>query len=90
MGALWGIASWIVLGLISGFVASKIVDKHGQGMALDIVLGIAGALLGGWLFGLTGRHGITGFNLYSLIVAIAGAVLILIIYHAAEGMFKKK
>ena len=89
MAALWGIATWIVLGLIAGFVASKIVNKHGQGMALDIVLGIAGALLGGWLFGLTGRSGVTGFNLYSLIVAIAGAVLILIVYHAIEGMTKK-
>ena len=59
-------------------------------MALDIVLGIAGALLGGWLFNLTGHRGISGLNLYSLIVATAGAVLILIIYHAAEGMFKKK
>ena len=89
MTALWGIATWIVLGLIAGFVASKVVDKHGQGMALDIVLGIAGALLGGWLFNLTGHHGITGFNLYSLIVATAGAVLILIVYHAIQGMAKK-
>ena len=89
MAAIWNILTWIVLGLIAGFVAAKIVNKRGQGMTIDIVLGLAGALLGGWLFNLTGHHGVTGFNLYSIVVATAGAVLILIVYHAIEGMTKK-
>jgi len=73
---------WIVLGLISGFVASKIVNKTGEGLLLDIVLGVAGAMIGGWLFGLFGRSGVTGLNLYSFVVAIVGAVALLVAYHA--------
>ena len=89
MAALWGIGSWIVLGLISGFVASKIVKSKGQGLTLDIIIGVAGALLGGWLFNLTGHRGVTGLNLYSLIVATAGAVMVLIIYYAIMNFTKK-
>lgn len=74
--------AWIVLGLIAGFVGSKIVNKHGDGLILDIVLGIAGAVVGGYLFNAFGASGVTGLNLYSLIVAVVGAVLVLVIYHA--------
>ena len=75
------IIAWIILGLIAGFIASKIVNKSGEGFLLDIVLGIVGALVGGWLFRAFGMHGVTGFNLYSLIVAVAGAIVFLVVYH---------
>jgi uncharacterized membrane protein YeaQ/YmgE (transglycosylase-associated protein family) len=73
--------AWIVLGLIAGFIASKIVNKQGEGFLLDIVLGIVGAVVGGWLFGLLGASGVSGVNLYSLLVAVAGAIVVLITYH---------
>jgi uncharacterized membrane protein YeaQ/YmgE (transglycosylase-associated protein family) len=76
------IISWIVLGLIAGFIGSKLVNKTGEGFVLDIALGIVGALIGGWLFSLFGMHGVTGLNIYSLIVAIIGAVVFLVVYHA--------
>jgi uncharacterized membrane protein YeaQ/YmgE (transglycosylase-associated protein family) len=74
--------AWIILGLISGFIASKIVNKSGEGVILDILLGIVGAFLGGWLFNEFGMAGVTGVNLYSMLVAVVGAVLVLVIYHA--------
>ncbi len=73
---------WIVLGLVSGFIASKIVNKSGEGLLLDIVLGVVGGVVGGWLFNQFGAAGLTGFNVYSMLVAIVGAVLILVVYHA--------
>lgn len=77
--------AWIVLGLIAGFIGSKIINKRGEGMLLDILLGIVGAVVGGWLFHLFGMSGVTGLNIYSLIVAVAGAVVVLVIYHAIRG-----
>jgi uncharacterized membrane protein YeaQ/YmgE (transglycosylase-associated protein family) len=77
--------AWIVLGLISGFIASKIVNKSGQGVVMDIVLGIVGAVAGGWLFNAIGHVGVTGVNLYSILVAVVGAVIVLFIYHALVG-----
>jgi uncharacterized membrane protein YeaQ/YmgE (transglycosylase-associated protein family) len=74
--------AWIVLGLISGFIASKIVDTSGKGVMTDIVLGVVGAVLGGWLFNTIGHMGVTGVNLYSILVAVVGAVIVLFIYHA--------
>ena len=74
--------AWIVLGLVAGFIGSKIVNKTGEGILLDIVLGIVGAVAGGWLFNTFGAAGVTGFNLYSLLVAVVGAVLVLVVYHA--------
>jgi uncharacterized membrane protein YeaQ/YmgE (transglycosylase-associated protein family) len=76
------IIAWIVLGLIAGFIGSKLVNKTGEGFFLDIALGIVGAIIGGWLFALFGMHGVTGVNLYSLIVAVIGAVVFLLVYHA--------
>ena len=73
---------WIVLGLISGFIASKIVNKPGAGALADIVLGIVGAVVGGWLFNSIGHTGVTGLNLYSILVAVVGAVIVLFLYHA--------
>ena len=80
-----GILSWVILGLIAGFIGSKIVDRQGQGFWLDIALGIVGALVGGFLFDQFGASGVTGFNLYSLLVAIAGSVVVLLIYNAVIG-----
>jgi uncharacterized membrane protein YeaQ/YmgE (transglycosylase-associated protein family) len=74
--------AWIVLGLLAGFIGSKIVNKQGEGVLLDIVLGIVGAVVGGLLFGLFGASGVSGVNLHSLIVAVIGAVVVLIVYHA--------
>ena len=76
------ILAWIVLGLIAGFIGSKIVNKSGEGVILDIILGIVGAVLGGWVFSRFGAAGVTGLNLYSLLVAVVGSVLFLVIYHA--------
>ena len=74
--------AWIVLGLIAGFIGSKIVNKQGEGMFLDIILGIVGAVVGGWLFNAFGASGVTGVNLYSLMVAVVGSILFLVVYHA--------
>ena len=76
------ILAWIVLGLLSGFIGSKIVNKSGEGLILDILLGIVGAVIGGWLFNRFGAAGVTGLNLYSLLVAVIGSVVFLVIYHA--------
>jgi uncharacterized membrane protein YeaQ/YmgE (transglycosylase-associated protein family) len=77
------ILAWLILGLIAGFIGSKIVNNSGEGMFLDIVLGIVGAIVGGFVFSAIGGRGITGFNLYSIIVAVVGSVIVLVIYHAA-------
>jgi uncharacterized membrane protein YeaQ/YmgE (transglycosylase-associated protein family) len=72
-------------GLIAGFVGSKIVNRQGQGFWLDIALGIVGALVGGFLFDLFGASGISGLNIYSMIVAIVGSIVVLLIYNALMG-----
>ena len=74
--------AWIVLGLIAGFIGSKIVNKRGEGLILDIILGVVGAIAGGWLFNMFGATGVTGLNLYSLMVAVVGAIVVLVLYHA--------
>src|SRR6202521_5100761 len=76
------IIGWIILGLISGFIASKIVNRTGEGFFLDIVLGIVGAIVGGFIFTAVGATGVTGFNLYSMFVAVIGAIVVLVLYHA--------
>jgi uncharacterized membrane protein YeaQ/YmgE (transglycosylase-associated protein family) len=78
--------AWIVLGLIAGFIASKIVNKTGEGVLLDIVLGVVGAVIGGWLFNTFGHMGVTGLNLYSILVSVIGAIIVLVIYHALVGV----
>ncbi len=79
------ILGWIVLGLIAGFIGSKVVNKQGEGFILDIVLGIVGAVIGGFLFTKFGAVGVTGFNLYSMFVAVVGAIVVLVLYHALFG-----
>lgn len=76
------IFAWIVVGLLAGFIGSKIVNKRGEGLILDILLGIVGAVIGGWLFRVFGASGVTGLNLYSLLVAVVGSVVFLLAYHA--------
>ena len=77
--------AWIVLGLIAGFIASKMVQGTGQGPLMDIVLGIVGAVAGGWLFNTFGESGVTGLNLYSILVSVIGAAVVLFLYHALTG-----
>ncbi len=77
-----GFIAWIILGLIAGFIGSKLVNKTGEGVLLDIILGIIGAVVGGWVFSMFGAHGVTGLNIYSLVVAVIGSVLVLVVYHA--------
>jgi uncharacterized membrane protein YeaQ/YmgE (transglycosylase-associated protein family) len=79
------IIGWLILGLIAGFVASRIVGAQRQGIVLDIVLGIVGALVGGFIFGAAGGVGVTGSNAWSLLVAIIGSIIVLVLYHALSG-----
>ena len=79
------IFGWIILGLIAGFIGSKIVNSQGQGFWLNIALGIIGALVGGFLFSLFGSEGVTGLNIWSMIVAIVGSIVVLLIYNALVG-----
>ena len=80
-----GVIGWIVLGLIAGFIASKIVNNRGEGLPFDILLGIVGAVVGGWIFSAAGSAGVTGFNAWSLMVAVIGAVVFLVLWHAIRG-----
>jgi uncharacterized membrane protein YeaQ/YmgE (transglycosylase-associated protein family) len=80
-----GVLSWIVVGLISGFIGSKIVNKGGEGFVRDVVLGILGALVGGFIFQRLGYSGVNGINPYSVLVAVVGAVILLVIFHAVRG-----
>jgi uncharacterized membrane protein YeaQ/YmgE (transglycosylase-associated protein family) len=80
-GAAMTFLTWILLGLIAGFIGSKLINRTGEGLFLDIVLGIVGAVAGGWVFHFFGYSGVTGFNLYSLAVAVVGSMLVLVIYH---------
>jgi uncharacterized membrane protein YeaQ/YmgE (transglycosylase-associated protein family) len=75
------IIAWIILGLLAGFIASQIVNQRGSGILLDLVLGIIGAMVGGWLFSLFGARHVSGLDLYSLIVAIVGSIIVLLLYH---------
>jgi uncharacterized membrane protein YeaQ/YmgE (transglycosylase-associated protein family) len=79
------IVGWIVLGALSGFIASKIVNKTGEGLLLDTVLGVVGAVVGGAIFHLVGQVAVTGFNIWSMFVAVIGSVIVLAAYHAVTG-----
>ncbi len=71
-----GIILWIIFGAIVGFIASNIMGK-GEGLLWDIILGMIGALVGGFIMNALGHAGITGFNLYSLVVAVVGAIIVI-------------
>lgn len=82
------ILAWIVLGAISGFIAGKIYEGHGNGFIVNTVVGIVGAVVGGFLFNMFGAGGVTGaLNLWSILVSVVGAVVVLFIYNkvAAGG-----
>jgi uncharacterized membrane protein YeaQ/YmgE (transglycosylase-associated protein family) len=79
------IVAWIVLGLIAGFISSLIVNRRGEGFFLDIILGIVGALVGGFIMSAVGGEGVSGLNIYSILVAIGGAIVVLVILHAIRG-----
>ncbi len=79
------IIAWLVVGLIAGWIGSLIVNRRGDGLLLDIVLGVVGAVVGGFLFNLLGHSGVSGINLYSIFVAVIGAVVVLAVYHAVVG-----
>ncbi len=80
-----GVIAWIVFGIIAGFIASKIVNKSGSGFITDMILGVIGAVVGGYLFEFFGAAPVTGFNIYSMFVAVIGAIVVLFIYHAITG-----
>ncbi len=80
-----GIISWLVVGLIAGWIGSMIVNRGGEGPLLDIVLGIVGAVVGGFLFNMIGHSGVSGINLHSIFVAVVGSVVVLFVYHAIVG-----
>ena len=82
--------SWIALGLIAGFIASRIINRTGEGVIVDILLGIVGAIVGGWMFRLFGMPGVNGLNLYSSVIAILGAAVVLLIYHTMFRSFRDR
>jgi uncharacterized membrane protein YeaQ/YmgE (transglycosylase-associated protein family) len=79
------ILAWIVVGIIGGFIGSRVVRTHGQGLLGDLFLGVIGAVVGGWLFNQFGQSGVTGINVYSMLVSAVGAVVVLVAYHALRG-----
>ena len=79
------ILAWIVLGGVSGWIGSMLVNKSGEGLFRDILLGVVGAFIGGWAFTAMGSTGVTGLNLWSLFVAVVGSVIFLVVYHALFG-----
>jgi uncharacterized membrane protein YeaQ/YmgE (transglycosylase-associated protein family) len=79
------ILAWIVLGLVAGFIASMLVNRRGGSLLLDLLLGVIGAFVGGFLFTRFGAGGVSGINLYSIAVATVGAVIVLFVYHLVFG-----
>jgi len=81
-----GIIGWVILGGVAGWIASKITgDDARMGVGLNIVVGVIGAFLGGWIMSMFGMRGISGFNIWSFLVALLGAVILLIIINAFFG-----
>lgn len=81
---------WILLGLVAGFIASHLVNHRGEGIVLDILLGIVGAIVGGWLAHTFGYAGITGLNAYSIFIATIGAIVFLFLYHALRRVGRRR
>ena len=74
--------AWLVVGLIAGWIGSMMVNRRGEGFVMDILLGVVGAFVGGFLFHMFGHSGVNGINLYSIFVAAVGAAVVLVVYHA--------
>jgi len=81
-GSTLSFVAWIVIGLATGFIGSKILNKTGRGLGRDCLIGIVGAFVSGFLANLLGKPGGPGLDLYSLVVAAVGAVVFMIVYHA--------
>ena len=79
------ILAWIIVGIIGGFIGSVIVNKRGQGLFGDLILGVIGAFVAGWAFNRFGHSGVTGINLYSILVSAVGAIVVLVAFHALRG-----
>ena len=78
-----GIILWIFFGALVGWIASMIMKTDAeQGAGLNIIVGIVGAMLGGWIMSIVGKSGVNGFNLYSFLVALLGAVVLIAIVKA--------
>ena len=77
-----GILAWAILGIVAGFIASRVVSRNGGGLVIDLVLGVVGAIVGGWIMSLFGQGGVNGLNVYSLVVAVGGAIGVLVVWHA--------
>jgi uncharacterized membrane protein YeaQ/YmgE (transglycosylase-associated protein family) len=80
-----GLISWIILGLIAGYIANRLTGQRGQGLVMNTVLGVVGAVVGGEVMTLLGRHEVTGLNIYSMAVAVAGAIIVLALARIARG-----
>ncbi|HKD67644.1 MAG TPA: GlsB/YeaQ/YmgE family stress response membrane protein [Candidatus Binataceae bacterium] len=80
-----GIIAWIIVGLIAGFIGSKIVNRSGEGLVRDILLGVIGGIVGGFVFTKLGYEGVSGVNIWSIVVAVIGSIIVLVIYHAIAG-----
>lgn len=81
-----GILAWVILGALAGWIASMIMKTDAeQGAIANIVVGIIGAIIGGFVFRMFGASAVTGLNLYSLLVSVVGAVIALFIYKAITG-----
>jgi|APTNR8051073442_1049403.scaffolds.fasta_scaffold12219_5 uncharacterized membrane protein YeaQ/YmgE (transglycosylase-associated protein family) len=85
-----GIIAWIVLGAFSGFVAGKIVEGRGRGLLVNIFVGLIGALVGGFIVSGVGGEGITGFNIWSVVVSVFGAVILLFILNGFSRTASRK
>lgn len=80
-----GLISWIIVGAVAGWLAGLIMKGSGSGFLMNVVIGIVGALIGGFVMSLFGSVGVTGFNLWSLLVSVIGAVILL----AIVNLFRK-
>jgi uncharacterized membrane protein YeaQ/YmgE (transglycosylase-associated protein family) len=78
------VVGWIILGLVAGFVANRMVSRNGDGVIPDILIGVIGALIGGWLMAMLAGGDMHGFNLASMLVAILGAAVLLVVTHAVR------
>jgi len=79
------ILGWVFFGLITGFIASRIVNRRGEGFFVNTALGLVGAIVGGLIFQLLTNFDSFAFNLTSMFVAIIGAIVVLLIYNAVSG-----
>jgi uncharacterized membrane protein YeaQ/YmgE (transglycosylase-associated protein family) len=77
---------WIVLGLAAGFIGSRLVKRRGEGILPDLLLGVVGAVAGGWLFYTFGPAGINGLNLFSHFAAVIGSLVFLLTYYALRQL----